>query len=306
MIIVRNPHEVAHHAIAAIGMFDGMHLGHRSLLQHIKDSAAAKGICSAVITFAKHPRWVLNPQSHIQLLTTYDERMQLLADMGIDYAIVFDFTPELAQLSAKQFITLLHNGYNIRGLYIGYDHRFGHNRNEGFSEYQTYGKEIGMEIIEAKPYDTLVGTPSSSSIRKALIAGEIERANTLLGYQYSLSGTVVKGMQLGRELGFPTANIIPNDPHKLLPMQGVYAVRATLADGTRCNGMMNIGRRPTVNGSDSLSLEVHLFDFSGNLYGQSITISFVAFMRQEEQYPSLETLQQALTGDALQARKILG
>lgn len=305
MIIVRNPYEVAHHSIAAIGMFDGMHLGHRSLLQHIKESAAAKGICSAVITFAKHPRWILNPQSDIQLLTTCDERMKLLADMGIDYAIVFDFTPELAQLSAKQFITLLHNDYNIRGLYIGYDHRFGHNRNEGFGEYQIYGKEIGMEVIEAKPFDTPVGTPSSSSIRKALMNGDVERANTLLGYEYNLSGKVVNGMQLGRKLGFPTANITPNNPLKLIPMQGVYAVKATLPDGTQHNGMMNIGHRPTVSGSNGISLEVHIFDFSGNLYGQTLTISFVAFLRHEEQYPSLQALQQAIARDALQAREIL-
>lgn len=305
MIIVQHPHEIEQTAIATIGMFDGVHSGHRSLLQHIKHTAASRGIASAVITFAKHPRLVLNPQSDIQLLTTYDERMQLLADIGIDYAIVFDFTPELAQHSAQQFITLLHNDYHIEGLYIGYDHRFGHNRSEGFAEYQAYGKQVGMDIIEAKPFDTTAGTPSSSVIRKALTAGNIKQANTLLGYDYSLTGTVVEGHQLGRELGFPTANIVPNNPLKLLPGIGVYAVRATLPDGSIHNGMMNIGRRPTINGNEGITLETHLFDFTGNLYGKSIKITFVDFMRNEERYTSLHALQQALTNDARRALEIL-
>lgn len=305
MIIVRHPHEIDRPTIATIGMFDGVHAGHRSLLQHIKHSAASRGVASAVITFAKHPRLVLNPNTHLQLLTTYDERMQLLADIGIDYAIVFDFTPEFAQLSAQQFITTLHNDYHIEGLYIGYDHRFGHNRSEGFAEYQAYGKQAGMEVVEAQPFDTPVGTPSSSAIRKALATGNVEQANKLLGYEYSLTGIVVEGHQLGRELGYPTANIAPNNPLKLLPGIGVYAVRATLPDGSMHNAMMNIGRRPTVNGNEDITLETHLFDFTGNLYGKTITITFVAFMRNEERYTSLAALQQALANDALRALEIL-
>lgn len=305
MIIVRHPYEIDQPTIATIGMFDGVHAGHRSLLQHIKHSAASRGVASAVITFAKHPRLVLNPNTHLQLLTTYDERMQLLADIGIDYAIVFDFTPEFAQLSAQQFITTLRNDYHIEGLYIGYDHRFGHNRSEGFAEYQAYGKQAGMEVVEALPFDTPVGTPSSSAIRKALATGNVEQANKLLGYEYTLTGTVVEGHQLGRELGYPTANIAPNNPLKLLPGIGVYAVRATLPDGSMHNGMMNIGRRPTVNGNEDITLETHLFDFTGNLYGKTITITFVAFMRNEERYTSLAALQQALANDALRALEIL-
>lgn len=305
MIIIRQPHEITRPTIATIGMFDGVHSGHRALLQHIKQSATARGVGSAVITFAKHPRLVLNSQSDIKLLTTYDERMKLLADIGIDYAIVFDFTPELAQLSAQQFIALLRNDYNIEGLFIGYDHRFGHNRSEGFAEYKMYGAEVGMEIIEAKPYETSSGTPSSSVIRKALASGNIKQANDLLGYEYSLSGTVVEGHQLGRELGFPTANIAPHCTQKLLPCMGVYAVRATLPDGSTHNGMMNIGTRPTVDGNTGVTLEAHLFDFTGNLYGKNIEITFVDFMRNEERYTSLEALRQALAGDAQRALEIL-
>lgn len=305
MKIVSTPHTITQPVVATIGMFDGVHTGHLSLIAQVQQEAAQMGMASAIVTFASHPRNVLRPQSPIPLLTTYHERNNLLARTGVDYAITLDFTPQMAQLSAYDFIALLHDNYNIRGLYIGYDHRFGHNRSEGFSDYCTHGEKIGVKVIEALPYATTSGIASSSAIRKALQTSDITLANTLLGYNYRLSGTVVSGKQLGRQIGFPTANISPNHPNKLIPAAGAYAVRARLADGSIRQGMMNIGTRPTVNSEENVSLEVHLFDYSGDLYGQTLDIEFVAFMRKEMQFPSLQALQQALRSDAATARHIL-
>lgn len=306
MIIVRQTHETKQPVIATIGMFDGVHRGHCSLLQQVKRCATERDMCSAVVTFASHPRTTLHPQSSMQLLTDDNERMEHLAQSGIEYAFVLDFTKELSQLSAQQFITLLHKQYNIQGLYIGYDHRFGHNRSEGFNEYSAYGKQIGIDIIEALPYTCERGTiPSSSAIRKALTCGNITQATEMLGYNYTITGTVVEGHQLGRKLGFPTANIIPESTQKLIPSIGVYATKATLPDGSTYNCMMNIGTRPTVDGDTKITLEAHLLDFMGNLYGKTIRVSFLAYMREEMRYASLDELQKALMRDAEMARQIL-
>lgn len=286
-------------------MFDGVHTGHRSLIGQMQEEARRMGMASAVITFASHPRNVLAPHSPISLLTTYDERMAHLAHTGIDYAIVLDFTPQLAQLSAYDFIAMLHDNYHLRGLYIGYDHRFGHNRSEGFSDYCTHGEKIGVKVIEAQPYASACGIASSSAVRRALAAHDIACANTLLGYHYQLSGTIVAGQKIGRKIGFPTANIAPDDKLKLIPATGVYAVRATLSNGNTYGGMMNIGTRPTVNNDGRASIEVHLFDYEGDLYGERVAIEFVAHMRNEVQYTSLEALQQALQHDAQQAQQLL-
>ena len=305
MIIIRKPFEIKQPIVCTIGMFDGVHLGHCSLIEHVRREAATRRCASAVVTFATHPREVLHPESPMQLLTTYDERMQRLSATGIDYAIVLDFSSALAQLSAREFLALLHDNFGMQAICIGYDHRFGHNRSEGFPEYCAYGRELGIDVIESTPFFIPEGQISSSAIRRALAAGKVEQANAMAGYRYRIQGKVVDGKKLGRTLGFPTANITVNDCHKLLPAVGVYAVCATLPDGTTRGGMMNIGFRPTLNGERSLSLEVHLFDFDGNLYGQDIAIDFIAFMRNEEKYDSLEALQQAIKNDAVAVKKVL-
>lgn len=296
---------IKHPIVATIGMFDGVHLGHRSLITHVQQLANEYNMESAVITFASHPRTILHPDEHMPLLNDHNERMTHLADTGIDNAILLDFNHELAQKSARAFITLLHDCYNVRVLCIGYDHRFGHNRSEGFAEYCTYGKEIGVEIVEARPYIIEQGTISSSAIRRALMAHDIAKANAMLGYNYTISGTVVDGHKIGRSIGFPTANILPNNPDKLLPAKGVYAVKAITDNGDTYGGMLNIGQRPTISGNNNLSIEANLFDYSGNLYGSDMTIEFIAFLRDEKQFSSLDELKKALHNDAQEARNIL-
>ncbi len=305
MIIVKSQTNTISPTIATIGMFDGVHCGHQFLIQQVADAASARGVGRSVITFSTHPRQVLQPDYKFSLLNTFDERMQHLAQADVDYAIVLNFTSELAQLTAQQFITMLYNTYNIQGLCIGYDHRFGHNRSEGFEDYYKYGKELGMEIIQAQAYAPDGYYVSSSSIRKALSAGNIKAANKMLGYNYNLKGVVVSGHQLGREIGYPTANIQLSDKHKLIPAHGVYAVRVTLDNHTQYCGVMNIGHRPSIEGDHSLSLEVHLLNYKGNLYDKVIDVELIEYLREEKTFDSLSTLQQAIQQDTAQAQEIL-
>lgn len=305
MIIVE-PHQiVTTPTVATIGMFDGVHRGHLSLIRQVSDIAADRGLGKSVVTFSSHPRQVLQPDYKMSLLNSFDERMMHLEDAGFDYVVVLDFTPALAQLTAREFITMLHNTYNIEVLCIGYDHRFGHNRSEGFDDYCCYGKELGMEIIQAQELDNNGCTISSSAIRKALMAGDVKEANEMLGYNYNIVGTVVGGHRIGRKMGFPTANIVPCDTCKLIPANGVYVVKATLPDGTCHGGVMNIGIRPTIQGDNSLSLETHLFDFEGDIYDFLLRVEFIDHLRDEKQFDSLDTLRQAITDDIWTARNIL-
>ena len=305
MIIADRPIKICHRLVATIGMFDGVHSGHCFLIDRVRQEASRLGLASAVITFSSHPREVLHPDTFVTQLTSYDERIKRLAATGLDYAIVMTFNRNVAELSALDFLSVLHNEYNVDVLLIGYDHRFGHNRCEGFAEYRAYGKELGIEVLEATPFRTTDGIASSSTIRQALSQGNIRTANNMLGYHYTIEGTVVEGHQLGRKLGFPTANLQLNDSHKLLPMLGVYAVKIRLNDNSRHGGMMNIGMRPTVSGDKDITAEVHLFDFSGNLYGQKIEVEFIDFMRPEAKYSSTDELQAHLHKDACEAKRIL-
>ncbi len=305
MKIITSPEKPTQPLFATIGMFDGVHLGHRDLIGHVRACAADTGMASAVVTFRKHPRTLLRSDNPISLLTTYEERMQHLEATGVDYVILLDFTPHLAALSARDFLSLLSREYGVQGLVVGYDHRFGHNRSEGFDQYHAYGEALGMVVTAALPFYLNGETVSSSTIRYALLHGKIEQASTMLGYRYQLTGNVVEGHQLGRSIGFPTANIAIDCPEKLLPAIGVYAVMALLPDGKRCEGMMNIGCRPTVSGDGCLSVEVHLLGYNGSLYGKELTIELVAYMRGEVRYNSVDELRLHLQADATEARRIL-
>ena len=305
MQIITEAHKISTPIVATIGMFDGVHLGHQSLIEQVQAVAQSRGMQSAVVTFASHPCAVLRPQVPVALLTHHDERMAHLAETGIDYVIVLNFDKELSQYSASQFIEMLHNDYNMQVLCVGYDHRFGHNRSEGFAEYRAHGEKIGVEVVEAKPFLLCDAAVSSSAIRKALRACDIRQANLMLGYNYTIAGKVVEGRKLGRTIGFPTANIDVNSIATLIPGGGVYAIRATLDDASTHMGMMNIGYKPTVEGCEELSIEAHLFDFSGDLYGREVKVELVAFMRNEKRYDNIHALEDALTLDAIKARKIL-
>lgn len=274
---------------ATIGFFDGVHRGHRFLLEQVKEEAAGKGLCPSVITFPTHPRQVLQPDFHPQLLSTPEEKLHLLEAAGIANCILLPFTAELSRLSAKEFMLLLRTEYNVRTLVIGYDHRFGHNRLESFEDYVRYGQELDIDIVQARAYTQENAKVSSSAIREQLSQGEVHTASRLLGYPYPLEGTVTDGYRVGRKIGFPTANLRIDHPSKLVPAEGVYAVKVEV-EGQQHLGMLNIGHRPTLNNGADRSIEVHILDFAGDIYRQNIRIEFLRFLRPETKFASIEEL----------------
>jgi riboflavin kinase/FMN adenylyltransferase len=290
--------------VATVGFFDGVHKGHRFLIRSLRQLANGKGLPSAVLTFPVHPRVVLQTGFVPLLLNSFDERMELLAANGIDACLLVDFTSEMAALSARDFITdVLSKQWHVDTLLVGYDHRFGHNRIDGFEQYVEYGRACGMEVVRAGACESGEETVSSSRIRQLLSEGKVEEAAQLLTYPYLLNGCIVHGNRIGRTLGFPTANIEMDDPHKILPAAGVYAVWVRL-DGTPYKGMLSIGNRPTLNGRD-MAVEVHLLHFSGLIYGRNIEILFVRRMRDNKKFENLEALKAQLAEDSRIADEIL-
>lgn len=291
--------------VATIGFFDGLHRGHRFVIEQLKTVAHERSLPSLIITFGEHPRKVLQPGFHPLLLTTPQEKLELLGQSGVDACTVLDFTRELSLLSAQAFMRqVLHKQLDVRVLLMGYDHRFGHNRNETFTDYAAYGRELGIEVVQLQQFsDSDNERISSSEIRRALQQGDMAMANRMLGYDYFIDGTVVDGFKVGRTIGFPTANLRPDHPEKLLPAPGVYAVQ-TQAEGKIYPGMLNIGTRPTVANGSRTSVEVHLIGFDGNLYDQVLRVKFVQRIRDERKFDSLQALTAQLEQDratALQA-----
>ena len=282
--------------MATIGFFDGVHLGHRFLIDEVKAAAAQRGLPSAVITFPTHPRSVLQQAYQPRLLNSFADKLRLLATTGVDYCIVLDFTEALSQLSAEAFLRILATQWRVKGLVIGYDHRFGHDRRDGFEQYVEYGQRWGIEILKAAAFDAGHTAVSSSEIRRLVQEGKVERAAQLLTYAYHISGRIVSGYKVGRTLGFPTANIQPDDPMQLLPGIGVYAVWVEVA-GQRYKGMLYIGSRPTLDNGTQLSIEVHILHFSGDIYNDLIRVSFAHFVRGDEKFDSLEALKAQLMRD---------
>lgn len=283
--------------VATIGFFDGVHAGHRFLLEELKQAAQSQGLPSAVITFAQHPRQVLQTDYRPQLLSTVEEKLALLGSTGVDYCFLMDFTPELAALSARQFISeVLSCRMQVQTLLIGYDHRFGHDRTDGFEEYTLYGSEVGMRVQQAQSFSEGKISASSSVVRHSLEAGDVSFAAKILTSPYTLTGTVVHGHQMGRTIGFPTANIKQNHPPKLCPLEGVYAVEADIADGSRHKGMLYIGNRPTLDNGEK-TIEVHILDFEGDLYNQAITVRFLSSIRPSIRFASIEALRLQLEED---------
>lgn len=283
---------------ATVGFFDGVHMGHRFLIAELKKEAAKRGLKSMVITFKVHPRKVLHAAYLPQLLTTAEEKQEQLKSTGVDEVVELDFTVEMAQLTAAEFIRqVLAEQLGVKLLLVGHDHRFGRNREEGFPEYAAYGRQNGMEVIQTTRYSTeQFSHISSSEVRNALISGDIERANTLLTYPYTLTGYVVTGFQVGKKIGFPTANLNPVEPDKLIPGIGVYAV---LIDwkGNSYKGMMNIGRRPTLDNGDAVSLEVHIINFDADIYHQQLKVTFIRKIRDEKKFNSIDELIEQLKSD---------
>ena len=290
MKIIRDTHPQAlAPSVATIGFFDGVHLGHRHLINQVKMAASLNGWCSSIITFPVHPRQVIQSNYQPSLLSSPEEKVELLGTTGIDNCILLPFTRELSQLTARDFMQLLYDNYKVRMLVIGYDHRFGHNRAETFEDYCRYGRELGIHIMQATAYTQEQDKVSSSAIRRALLSGEISTATKYLGYNYFMQGTIVSGYQVGRKIGFPTANLQVDFSNKLIPAIGVYAVRVSV-NGQNYKGMLNIGHRPTINNGTDLSIEVHILDFEGDIYNQPMRIEFVDFLRPEAKFQSVDEL----------------
>lgn len=287
--------------VATIGFFDGVHRGHQHLLRQVLEVAHQRHMASLVVTFFQQPRHVVTHETdRFFLLTTTNEKLHLLQQAGIDHCEVMEFTPELALMTAHDFMQLLHDKYGVSALVIGYDHRFGHNRSEGFDDYVRYGKQLGIEVLQATQFPAV----SSTKIRELLLKGDLEAANQILGYRYMLEGQVVNGFHIGHTMGFPTANL-QVAPEKLIPADGVYAVMVEL-DGEQHQGMLNIGTRPTLANSDERSIEVHIFDFHDNIYDKELRLSLVKRTRGEVRFASKEQLILQLQQDAAEIKTILG
>lgn len=289
---------------ATIGMFDGVHIGHQTLLASLREESQRRGTKSAVVTFSQHPQRVLRPECGLKMLMTLEERLRALEKQGVDVVILLDFTPELSRLDSLDFLRVLKSDYGVETLLMGFNHRFGCARDEYFEDYVAHGKSIGVEVVRAVEYQGEFSPVSSSLIRKVLEEGRVDLAKNYLSRPFELSGEVVHGFKNGRKLGYPTANIDITS-ELILPHKGVYTVIAELEDGNRYGGMANIGVRPTVVKGGNQTFEVNIFDFEGDLYGQVLKVQFVKFMRSEMKMNSLEELKQQLARDAQSCRKVL-
>jgi len=289
--------------IATVGFFDGVHLGHRFLIDTMCRLGKERGLASAVFTFPVHPRVVLQADYQPKLLNSFEEKIEQLATTNVDYCIVLEFTLELAAYSAYDFLAFLANGWNVRMLLIGYDHRFGHNRAEGFDEYVKYGSLLGIEVVHASSFETGAEAVSSSRIRQLLAESKVDEAAELLTYPYRLKGHIISGHQVGRKLGFPTANVHVDEPFKVWPGIGVYAVWVYLR-GNRYKGMLSVGGRPTFD-DELIAIEVHLLDFSETVYQEAIEVDFVHFIREIRKFADIEALKEQLIDDRKVVDKIL-
>ena len=314
MVIITDPADFPRlaNAVVTSGTFDGVHRGHQRILARLRQLADAVSGSAVVITYWPHPRLVLGPPpSHpelleLQLLNTLDERAARLAEHGVDYLLVMPFTREFAQWTSEEYVQeLLLKTVGTKHLVIGYDHRFGKNREGGFDYLSQHAARFGFTVEEIPRQDVEAVGVSSTRIRRALRAGEVATANAYLGYPYPLTGLVVTGQQLGRTIGYPTANLQVPEPLKLVPAIGIYAVWVRTAAGTRHPGMLAIGVRPTIGEGLAQTIEVNLLDFSGDLYGQFLTLEFVAWLRGEEKYDGLPALQAQLALDAEATRAAL-
>jgi riboflavin kinase/FMN adenylyltransferase len=297
--------QIAGGAVVTVGTFDGVHLGHRDILRRLNERAAASGLTAVLVTFRPHPLEVVNPSAAPMMLTPGDEQLDALADSGTGLAVVLPFTPALARLSAEQFVSqLLRERYCMRELIIGYDHGLGRGRQGDATVLTALGKTHGFTVEVVPPTLDGVGAPiSSSAIRTSIAHGDLERAARSLGRPYTFRGVVIPGEQRGRHLGYPTLNIGLSPGRKLLPPQGVYAVRAQTKRGT-FDGMMNLGPRPTFGDARS-SVEVHLFDVHGDWYGEAVSVAFVRRLRDIVRFESVDALIAQLGRDAANAKLAL-
>lgn len=290
---------------ATIGFFDGVHRGHQFMIDSLTTMAHAQGRQSLVITFDRHPRQVVHADYVPQLITTTDEKLQLLDATAADRIEVLHFDAQMAQLSAYEFMRqVLHEKYGVAMLLTGYDNRFGHNRAEGFADYVRYGEEMGMKVLQNTPIDIDGLRVSSSLIRRLIVEGNITEANNCMGHPYSITGSVAHGFQEGRRIGFPTANIVPESAEKLVPGNGVYATRVSVEGGEWMPAMLNIGTNPTFQRQQT-TIEAHIIGFEGDIYGRKVRVEFGMKLRDEQRFESVEALQKQLETDKKEVEKVL-
>ena len=297
----------AENPVVTIGMFDGLHAGHRILLQKVTEKAREINGESVIISFWPHPRIILNKDADsLRFLTSLEEKTKLFSETGIDHLVLIPFTKDLASLTAGEFIErILIKGINLKHLVIGYDHRFGRDRASSQPEFYKYAEKYGFTISKVEEVEINGRHVSSSVIRELILKGKIKEASSLLTYNYLLSGRVIGGQRLGRTIGYPTANIEPQEPRKLIPPDGVYACIVHIL-GEKHGGMLNIGYRPTLKtGQKQRSIEVHILDFNLNIYSEEATIEFIERIRDEKKFDGIEQLKKQLMVDEKRIREVL-
>ena len=287
-------------SIVTIGTFDGVHLGHQQIIKRLVELKKKQGGEIVLFTFAPHPRKVLFPeQSDLKLITTTQEKCELLQQFGVDHVLVYPFTKAFSQMQAQDYISdIIAKGLKTKTLVIGYDHRFGSNREGNIETLKQFASthQFNVEEIPAQEINQL--NISSTRIRKAIDEGDVKTANEFLGYSFFVTGTVIKGKQLGRTIGYPTANIFIEDTDKLIPKIGVYAVNVIL-NGITYKGMLNVGTNPTTDADTKIKIEVNIFDFDKDIYGETLKVEFVKWIRNEEKFANLDELKQALANDKI-------
>lgn len=301
-------------AIVTIGTFDGVHFGHRKIISRLQEVARQTGGETVILTFFPHPRMILHPEDvNIKLITTMNEKAELLEQLGIDHLIITPFTRDFSNLSPQQYIkNILVDRIGTKNIVTGYDHRFGKDREGGLESLQKYGATYNYGVEEIPEQDIHDVAVSSTKIRNSILSGDVSIAQDFLGYPFHLSGIVIKGDQIGRKIGFPTANLFIEETYKLIPADGIYAVtielqdvgRSSLKQESKLKGMAYIGNRPTINGM-SRNIEVNIFDFSEDLYKKTIRINFHNFIRNDEKFKSLTELKAQLKKDEESARLLL-
>lgn len=293
------------YTVITIGTFDGVHLGHQKIIKKLQSVAKEKGLQSVILTFFPHPRMVLQKAVELKLLNTIEERQELLSHFGLDHLVIKKFTKEFSKLTPEQYVRdILVDELNAKHIIIGYDHRFGKNRQADIKDLIAFGKQFDFKVEEISVQDVEDVAVSSTKIRTALNMGDIKTANTFLGYDYFLTGTVIRGKQIGKQIGFPTANIEIKEDYKLIPKNGSYIVKAYI-DDSLVYGMMNIGTNPTVDGTKQ-SIEVHFFDLDQDLYGRKLKVELIHRLRHEQKFESLESLQSQLKTDKENALLFIG
>ena len=291
-------------AILTIGTFDGVHFGHQKILRNLVVEAKKQNLCAIVLTFFPHPRMVLQKETQLKMIDTLEEKTKLLEQLGVEVLIVQPFTMEFSRMTAIEYTRdILVNGIRISKLIIGYDHRFGRNREATVEDLKQFGMDYNFTVEEILAQDIESIAVSSTKVRNAIDSGEIKKANQYLGRPFSLNGAIVEGDKIGREMGYPTANLEIEEEYKLKPQNGVYLVQTSLVD-KKYFGMMNVGKRPTVSGKKT-RIETYFFDFKGDLYGKKLRIELLEKIRDEQKFDSLDALRNQLNSDQKSCQKLI-